>query len=458
MVSRANGRRIVSKTTRMSDESRTFAQDAPPVPSGAGREPAVQDTSVQEPYEAILEAVMETERGRWFLAEYARRNRNADSTLLLAAIDRLEAAILRRQEDEAGTTTQPIGTAAAPAADAHEKAESQLPPPSAPPAAERRLIADLARLLLAAREALATRRPGRNGGDADFALIAPILQTETARVRRRAARIHGMAIRLRENLGKLQSDALVTMANEIADACTAIEGARDDVAAMGTLLRECERRLADFAQNTMPAPADGDDDADAATNATAVATTTTTIIAPGTSANSETSAGPSGEAKGGFDPALSDGGASVSAPSADDWLVALAPPLTVEVAAGEVEAETGRTVVDETLAAQGETAVLYVVEQVTSEYRVIAEPAAAEYTAEAQRASPALAGPAEFLLEPWPPSPAAADATRTVEDEAQKEEPVSSPSQATPQATPPAIDPLAVLDALSDEEKLALFG
>jgi chemotaxis protein CheZ len=42
-------------------------------------------------YEAIESAVMETMRGRWFLAEYARRNRHADTTMLLAALDRLEA-------------------------------------------------------------------------------------------------------------------------------------------------------------------------------------------------------------------------------------------------------------------------------------------------------------------------------------------------------------------------------
>jgi chemotaxis protein CheZ len=44
-------------------------------------------------YEAIEAAVMETARGRWFLAEYARRNRNADTTMLLKALDRIEASI-----------------------------------------------------------------------------------------------------------------------------------------------------------------------------------------------------------------------------------------------------------------------------------------------------------------------------------------------------------------------------
>ncbi len=44
-------------------------------------------------YEAIEAAVMETARGRWFLAEYARRNRHADTTMLLKALDRIEETI-----------------------------------------------------------------------------------------------------------------------------------------------------------------------------------------------------------------------------------------------------------------------------------------------------------------------------------------------------------------------------
>jgi chemotaxis protein CheZ len=44
-------------------------------------------------YDLIEAAVMETGRGRWFLAEYARRNRHSDTMMLLGAIDRLEAAI-----------------------------------------------------------------------------------------------------------------------------------------------------------------------------------------------------------------------------------------------------------------------------------------------------------------------------------------------------------------------------
>lgn len=46
-----------------------------------------------EDYEAIEAAVMETARGRWFLQEYARRNRNSDTKMLLGAIKRVEDAL-----------------------------------------------------------------------------------------------------------------------------------------------------------------------------------------------------------------------------------------------------------------------------------------------------------------------------------------------------------------------------
>ncbi|HEV7259789.1 MAG TPA: hypothetical protein VGN82_18550 [Bosea sp. (in: a-proteobacteria)] len=44
-------------------------------------------------YEAIEAAVMETARGRWFMAEYARRNRQADTQQLLGAINRIERIV-----------------------------------------------------------------------------------------------------------------------------------------------------------------------------------------------------------------------------------------------------------------------------------------------------------------------------------------------------------------------------
>ena len=53
----------------MSDEHFSLSPTAPPPPTEAD-------------YEAIAAAVMETLRGRWFLAEFAKRNRNADTELI----------------------------------------------------------------------------------------------------------------------------------------------------------------------------------------------------------------------------------------------------------------------------------------------------------------------------------------------------------------------------------------
>jgi len=53
----------------------------------------------EEDYAAISEAFMETSRGRWFLTEYAKRNRNADTRMVLDAVARIEASIAAQREE-----------------------------------------------------------------------------------------------------------------------------------------------------------------------------------------------------------------------------------------------------------------------------------------------------------------------------------------------------------------------
>ena len=55
--------------------------------------PFAPPPSTEADYEAICAAVMETGRGRWFLAEYAKRNRHADTEAIIAAVDRIEAKL-----------------------------------------------------------------------------------------------------------------------------------------------------------------------------------------------------------------------------------------------------------------------------------------------------------------------------------------------------------------------------
>src|SRR4051794_18850805 len=47
----------------------------------------------EQDYDAISEAFMETSRGRWFLGEYAKRNRNADTRMVLDAVGRIEETL-----------------------------------------------------------------------------------------------------------------------------------------------------------------------------------------------------------------------------------------------------------------------------------------------------------------------------------------------------------------------------
>ena len=63
-------------------------------------------------YAAISEALMETARGRWFLAEYARRNRNADTRLVLDKVARLEESLAARQQADAASDAGPAVTEA----------------------------------------------------------------------------------------------------------------------------------------------------------------------------------------------------------------------------------------------------------------------------------------------------------------------------------------------------------
>lgn len=60
--------------------------------SARAAEPNEQD------YDAIREAFMETARGRWFLGEYARRNRNADTRMVLDAVAKIEETLAAQRQ------------------------------------------------------------------------------------------------------------------------------------------------------------------------------------------------------------------------------------------------------------------------------------------------------------------------------------------------------------------------
>src|SRR5215217_5698697 len=88
----------------------------------------------EEDYAAIAEAFMETSRGRWFLTEYAKRNRNADTSMVLDAVARIEQSLtaqreetreqevnLQRLQQEEGVSAQQAAEAVAAAAAAQDR-------------------------------------------------------------------------------------------------------------------------------------------------------------------------------------------------------------------------------------------------------------------------------------------------------------------------------------------------
>ncbi len=57
-------------------------------------------------YDAVYAAVTATERGRWFLTQYASRNRNADTDSLVAAIARIETAVRGDAVSQSGAVSE----------------------------------------------------------------------------------------------------------------------------------------------------------------------------------------------------------------------------------------------------------------------------------------------------------------------------------------------------------------
>jgi len=60
-------------------------------------------------YDAIREAFMETARGRWFLNEYAKRNRHTDTGMVLEAVARIEASLKAQKQAAVVTLSESLG-------------------------------------------------------------------------------------------------------------------------------------------------------------------------------------------------------------------------------------------------------------------------------------------------------------------------------------------------------------
>ncbi len=139
-------------------------------------------------FDAIEAAVMETERGRWFLAEFTRRNRLGETRLLLDAITRIE---------------QSVG-GPGPA--------DKAPPARSPMEGVERILSDLAAKVAAGAD-LHSAVDG-------FATSLATLDAATADIHEAAERVNETAWRLRESGARsLLCDELERAAAQISTAC-----------------------------------------------------------------------------------------------------------------------------------------------------------------------------------------------------------------------------------------------
>jgi hypothetical protein len=214
----------------------------------------------EEDYAAISEAFMETSRGRGFLTEYAKRNRNADTRMVLDAVARIEQSLAAQKED--GLAAQREAAAAAAAADASlneaKLAEARLAEAKLAEArlAEARLTE--ARLTEARlTEAIASIRSAIEAAQASAieALEGLALNERLAPVRKGARVIREIAWRLREigNDGRICDliDSQVHVIEKGAEQITSDEAK----AALSAAFAAIEGRIAEFGGEGTPAPA-----------------------------------------------------------------------------------------------------------------------------------------------------------------------------------------------------------
>jgi hypothetical protein len=165
----------------------------------------------EEDYDAIREAFMETSRGRWFLGEYAKRNRNADTSTVLDAVARIE-----------------------------ETLAAQNNPPADPALAE---------AIAAIRAALDEARAAATAVHGDLAL-----EENLAPARKGARVIREIAWRLREigADGRI-CDLIDSQLGAIEAACESV-AAIDPTTGLSAAFDLIERRMAAFDESDTPAP------------------------------------------------------------------------------------------------------------------------------------------------------------------------------------------------------------
>ncbi|SDN33144.1 hypothetical protein [Afipia sp. GAS231] len=193
----------------------------------------------EEDYAAISEAFMETSRGRWFLTEYAKRNRNADTRMVLDAVARIEQSLAAQKEETLSAQREGLA-AQQQAADAATAQAAAKAAAAAAEAADNHLKAALA----AIRTVVETAQ-----NSATEALDGLALEQRQAAVRKGSRVLREIAWRLREigNDGRICDliDSQVAVIEKASEEVTTEEAK----AALGAAFTVIGDRIAEFGSN-----------------------------------------------------------------------------------------------------------------------------------------------------------------------------------------------------------------
>jgi len=222
-----------------------------------------------EDYAAISEAFMETSRGRWFLTEYAKRNRNADTRAVLDAVTRVEQNLaaqkderlqreenLRREEaiaaqEQAVAATARAATASAEAAAASAEAATATAAATAAAAAAAAAENSLNEALGAARAAVEAAQES-----AVEAIDSLALEQRLAPLRKGARVLREIAWRLREIGNDVRICDLIDSQVAVIEKGAQQISSEDAKIALRAAFAALEGRLATFSdEERAPAPA-----------------------------------------------------------------------------------------------------------------------------------------------------------------------------------------------------------
>jgi hypothetical protein len=399
----------------------------------------------EEDYAAISEAFMETSRGRWFLTEYAKRNRNADTRMVLDAVARIEQTLVAQKEETLAAQREGLAAQqqAANAATAETAAKAAT---AAAEAADNHLKAALAAIRTAVETAQAS---------ATEALDGLALEQRQAAVRKGSRVLREIAWRLREigNDGRICDliDSQVAVIEKASEEVTTEEAK----AALGAAFTVIGGRLAEFdGRAAAPAAEAASLDAPEMPPA-AVAETAETIAVQEVEASATSFAEPAGAEPIEAEPieaAVAETALAETAPEA-----ALAPADMLEVA------DTTDTAVSDEAAVAHDEAILDMIamemgapdpidDDEIAEQAHFAEPAPVEQAIVAD-----LPEPVAPVVEPpveMPPQPAAVAAPAV---EMSLGSSILASGMFSKHARP-ANDPLAPIRRMSQVEKIAFFS